>query len=387
MDICMLAPENSPSWGGVGSYTYDLVNNLPKDSNVHIFTIGRDVKDSYTDLFGDDVQVHEIVKVNPNDTFFYNLKFQFAILRKLKKFNKLCDYDIIHSHSGHLPHLFSQFQNIAPMVVTVHATVKGLNKSISNYDFKTDSTESYMNIFSKGIEVFEKIGFNKANRLLPVSNFTLKQINEDYGVDTANKVQVLHTAVDVNIFTPKNKEISEKPTILFAGRLYAIKGVETFLNALEIITKKKSVKALLVGRGNAEYVNQRLNSMMPSGDFSINGLISHSQMPEIFDQSDILVVPSIYENCPITILEAMSSGKIVVASNVGGIPEIISDGYNGFLFECGNYLQLAAILSDIIDGNVDIPKIQNNARNTIVQNYNWSIRGKQIYDQYKKVIV
>jgi len=383
----MLAPENSPSWGGVGSYTYDLVNNLPKDSNIHIFTIGRDVKDSYADLFGDDVQVHEIVKVSPNDTFFYNLKFQFSIFKKLKEFNKQNQYDVIHSHSGHLPHLLSQFQNIAPMVVTVHATVKGLNKSIRRYDFKTDSTESYMNVFSKGIELFEKISFNKADRLLPVSNFTLKQINEDYGVDTTNKVQVLHTAVDVNLFAPKNKELSEKPTILFAGRLYAIKGVETFLNALEIITKKKSVKALLVGRGNTGYVNQRLNSMMPSCDFSINGLISHNQMPDIFDQSDILVVPSIYENCPITILEAMSSGKIVVASNVGGIPEIITDGHNGFLFESGNHDELAAILSDILEENIDISKIQSNARNLIVQDYNWKNRGKEIHEQYKKVVL
>lgn len=387
MNICMLAPENSPSWGGVGSYTYDLVKHLPSDVDVHILTIGRDVKESYKDIFDDNIKVHEIVTVNPNDTFFYNLKFQLAVLRNLKQFKKVHNYDVIHSHSGHLPHLFSQFQNIAPTVVTVHATVKGLKNTINKYDFKADRTESYMNFFSKGIELFEKIGFKKADRLLPVSHFTLKQINEDYGVNTGNKTQVLHTAVDINQFIPTNNGISERPVILFAGRLYAIKGVETFLNAMEIITKKYFVKALLVGRGNSEYVINRLSSMMPSSDFSINGLVNHSEMPDIYNKSDILVVPSIYENCPITILEAMSSGKIVVASRVGGIPEIIIDGYNGFLFESGNFTELAEILISIFEGTVDISKIQNNARKTIIRDYNWDIRGKEIYNQYKKVII
>lgn len=386
MNLCILAPENSPSWGGVGSYTYDLVKNIPKEVQIHILTIDRNTEDSYKYLFDDNVQVHELVKIDINDTFFYNLKFQVAILKKLKGMNKTHNYDVIHSHSGHLPHLFSQFQNIAPMVVTVHATVKGLKNAIKQYDFKKDSTESYMNLFSKGIEYFETIGFQKADQLLPVSNFTLKQINDDYGVDTKNKAEVLHTAVDVNMFYPKKEGISEKPVILFAGRLYAIKGIDVFLNAMEIITKKYSVKMLFVGRGNTEYVKNRLLSIVSSSEFIINGLVNHSQMPEIFNQSDILVVPSIYENCPITILEAMSSGKLVIASNIGGIPEIIKHGHNGFLFESGDYSGLAKILIDIFEGTVNISKIQSNARSTIVEEYNWKTRASEICEIYQKVI-
>lgn len=387
MNICILAPENSPSWGGVGSYTYNLVKNLPDDSEIHILTIGREVEESYKDLFDGNIHVHEIVKIDKNDTFFYNLKFQFTILKKLKQFNKQYAFDVIHSHSGHLPHLFSQFQNIAPMVVTVHATVKGLKKSIKQSDFKPDSTEFYMNLFSFGIELFERIGFKKADRLLPVSKFTLKQISEDYEVDTGDRAQVMNTAVDINRFYPKNNDLSNKPVLLFAGRLYAIKGVETFLDAIGIVVKKGySVKPLLVGRGNNEYVTKRLSSMVQASDFTINGLVKYSDMPRIFDQSDILIVPSIYENCPITILEAMSSGKIVVASNVGGIPEIITDGYDGFLFESGDFTELANILVDIFEGVVNVPQIRKNARDTIIQKYNWEIRGKEMFKEYEKVI-
>jgi glycosyltransferase involved in cell wall biosynthesis len=218
---------------------------------------------------------------------------------------------VIHSHSGHLPHIFSQFQDISPLVVTVHATVKGMRQSVENSNnFKVDMTEKYMNTFSRVIEFFERINFEKADFLLPVSAFTLKEITEMYGVNVSGKNEVMNTAVDLEKFRFVGKEIDEKPVILFAGRFYAIKGFETFLDSIEILAKDGyRFKTLLVGRVNTESVSNRLSSILPSSDFSIRGLVKYSEMPEIFEHSDILVVPSIYENCPSIILEAMSSGK------------------------------------------------------------------------------
>lgn len=391
MNVCVLAPENSPSWGGVGSYVYSLVDNFPEEIEVHVLTIGRNTDYSYKEIFGEEygnVHVHEIVKVDESDTFFYNLKFQLAILSKLKELNKFYDFDLIHSHSGHLPHIFSQFQDISPLVVTVHATVKGIRQSVENCsNCKVDRTEKYMNVFSRGIEFFEKLNFQIADLLLPVSGFTLKEITEKYGVDVSGKSEVLNTAVDLNKFRFVGKEVADKPVILFAGRFYAVKGFETFLDSIEILAKSGyNFKTLLVGRGNTESVSKRLSSILPSSDFSIRGLVKYSEMPEIFEYSDILVVPSIYENCPTIILEAMSSGKIVVASRVGGIPEIIENNYNGFLFEKGNSKELAQILVKILEKTVNISQIQKNARKTVELKYNWSMRSKEIVSAYKETV-
>jgi hypothetical protein len=95
MNVCILAPENTPSWGGVGSYVYNLVNNFPQEIETYILTIGRNADYSYKEIFNEDfgnVHVHEIVKVDESDTFFYNLKFQCAILSQLKELNKCCDF-------------------------------------------------------------------------------------------------------------------------------------------------------------------------------------------------------------------------------------------------------------------------------------------------------
>jgi colanic acid/amylovoran biosynthesis glycosyltransferase len=82
----------------------------------------------------------------------------------------------------------------------------------------------------------------------------------------------------------------------------------------------------------------------------------------------------------------MSSGKIVVASKVGGIPEIIENNYNGFLFEKGNSKELAQILIKILERTVNISQIQKNARKTVESKYNWSVRSKEIITAYEKTV-
>ena len=73
MKICILAPENSPSWGGVGCYVYNLAKNLPKDFDIHIITINRDVHDSYDKLLNfENIHIYKLIDVSKNNSFFYN---------------------------------------------------------------------------------------------------------------------------------------------------------------------------------------------------------------------------------------------------------------------------------------------------------------------------
>lgn len=387
MNICVLAPENSPSWGGVGAYTFNLLKNIPiKDGEIHVVTINREVEDSFDKVLNDRFIVHKIIDVDNNDSFVYNLKFQIEVFKQLKKLNNEYKFDIIHSHSGHIPHLFSQFQKIAPIVTTVHATVKGLRKGINKYQLKEDNTESLMKLFSFGIEQCEKIGFKKSTRLLPVSEFTSKQIKDDYGYNNPGKIKTTYNAVDTSLFY-SDKKVEVEPTLLFVGRLYAIKGVDIFLDAIDILSKRGlKFKVLIAGRGDTEIVTKRLLCTLSKDKFEIKGRVSYFDMPKIYNRSDILVVTSIYENCPTNILEAMSSKTLVVAPNVGGIPEIINDKYNGLLFDTGNVLQLVDILTNVITKNIDTNKIIKNASVTVSEKFDWKQRGSEIFEIYNKVL-
>jgi glycosyltransferase involved in cell wall biosynthesis len=386
MKVCVLAPENSPSWGGVGAYVYNLVKNLPSDYEKHIVTINRNISDSYDKLIlNENCYIHNIIDVTENDSFFYNLRFQIAVLRKLRSLDEKYQFDIIHSHSGHLPHLFAQFQEIAPLVTTVHSTSLGMDSNIKEYKTEKSETERYMSLFLSYIKFYEKIGFEKVDKLLPVSNFTLDEIINLYKVDVLGKSTVVLNATDPEMFQPTLDKNSDEIVIAFVGRFYAIKGFHIFLNAIQRVIKRGyKIKPYLIGRGNQELINDYLKTF--SSNYLVQDAAPYHKMPEIYKNADIVVVPSLYENCPSVVLEAMSSGKIVIASNVGGIPEIIQHGKNGLLFEKGNAIDLENKIIAMLDKTYDANKMRNNARETILRQFQWKEKVKEICQIYQTVI-
>ena len=386
MKVCILAPENSPSWGGVGAYVYNLAKNLPTDYEIHIITINRNVFDSYDKILQDDrYHFHNILDVSKNDTFFYNFKFQLALLKKLKHIHKKFNFDVIHSHSGHLPHLFSQFQTVAPLVVTVHSTVKGMNANLKHIQSKKSPTEFYMNTFSRFIQIGELLNFKKADKLLPISNYTLSEIINLYRINIQKKSHVLLNATDTDLFKPRETHTCDDNTITFIGRFYAIKGFDIFFKALLNLSKKGyKIKPHLVGRNNNKLFKSQIKSIFPN--HVLQELTAYHEMPSIYNNSNIVVVPSRYENCPGVVLEAMSSGKIVVASDVGSISEIIQHGKNGLLFEKENISDLENKIKSILEKTYDLDKMRKNARETIIRNFQWNDRAKKISQIYENLI-
>jgi glycosyltransferase involved in cell wall biosynthesis len=286
-----------------------------------------------------------------------------------------------------LPHLFSQYQNIAPLIVTVHTETKGLKKARKGLKYKKDATEVLHDSLSPIIELGEKINFQKADILLPISKFTLRQINECYGVDTNNKAQVIYNGVDTELFKPIENDIHDPILITFVGRLYSLKGLDVLLKSISIIIKKGyKIKLMFLGRGNTNHLNEICQSFLEKNSFSIIGMVSYKNMPEIYNQSDVVVLPSVYEGCSGTILETLSSGKIIIASDVGGTPEIIRHGYNGLLFKSQNSSELAERIMDILEKKIDIDNIRRNARESAVKNFNWKNKGKEVYQEYLKLL-
>ncbi len=386
MSLCILAPENSPSLGGVGSYVYNLATHLPKDIDIHILTINREIEDGYSKIIkNDNIHIHHIVDIKEKDYFFYNVRLQYGVLKKIKSYHKKYDFKLIHSHSGHIPHLFSQFQELAPIVVTIHATVKGMRTNIADQKNLQSETEKYMNLFSRIIEQGEKISFRKSDYFFPVSKFTLDQIKELYHMDIQKKSKVVYNATDTTLFKPTENDQLHKPVITFIGRFYAVKGFDLFVKAL-IDLKSQGYEFIpyLVGRGNKSNIHGLLKNHFK--EFIIKDFVPYRQIHKIYNQSDIVVVPSLYENFPGVILEAMSCGTIVIASRVGGIPEIIKHEDNGLLFEKNNAVDLKNQIKKILDETVNKKNIQFNARNTICERFDWSNQSEIIDDIYRRYI-
>jgi glycosyltransferase involved in cell wall biosynthesis len=137
--------------------------------------------------------------------------------------------------------------------------------------------------------------------------------------------------------------------ILFVGHIGDHKGIKVLLDSL-LLLKSKNYTLEVIGDGPLSIVlNDFISDQKARNNVSFKGVIQNKEMPYFYHRSDILVLPSIWnENQPVCLMEAMSCGLPVIASKIGGIPEIVRDGWNGLLFKAGDAIDLSRCLDELI---------------------------------------
>jgi glycosyltransferase involved in cell wall biosynthesis len=136
--------------------------------------------------------------------------------------------------------------------------------------------------------------------------------------------------------------------VVFAGRLVHAKGVETLVRAAARC-RTPGMQLLLVGDGPERRRVERLARRIGvAGRVHVTGFVPHDAIPGVLATADLLVLPSIYEEFGTVLVEALHARLPVVASRVGGIPEIIEDGVNGLLVEPGDPAALAAAIDTVL---------------------------------------
>ncbi|MEK7203211.1 MAG: glycosyltransferase [Patescibacteria group bacterium] len=159
---------------------------------------------------------------------------------------------------------------------------------------------------------------------------------------------------------PQAHRYGDKVIFSYIGQLEASKGILFLIETLKKLpTQNWELK--IVGQGSIE---QKLKQATDNDDrFKFYGYIKHSALAQIYHQTDLIVVPSFcYENSPSVIYESLSMGVPVIASDIGGIPELVKDNYNGFTFEPGNEKNLAEVLSYFLKHHEVIADLKKNTQ-------------------------
>jgi glycosyltransferase involved in cell wall biosynthesis len=162
----------------------------------------------------------------------------------------------------------------------------------------------------------------------------------------------------------ENEDTSNTEEYLLSyGRLSKEKGIDVLVEALGIMEKK--VRLMIVGSGPEEN-----NLKKQVGELKLEKYVEFvswkkkDELEEIITSAKAVVIPSVWlENMPFTLLESMSLGKVVVASRLGGMSEMIENGKNGLLFEGNNAVDLAEKLSSL--GNYDLMAMGQQARKSV----------------------
>lgn len=134
----------------------------------------------------------------------------------------------------------------------------------------------------------------------------------------------------------------------YVGRLSTEKGVNHLIDAICSLRKTgTAARALIIGDGPQRNELERMAQRNGLGDHILfTGF--QSDIPSWLPSLDIFVLPSLTEGTPMALLEAMAAGVPVVASRVGGVPKLIAHGINGYLFDAGNSVELAGLLSNLL---------------------------------------
>jgi glycosyltransferase involved in cell wall biosynthesis len=389
MTLCMIAPEFLPVWGGTGSYTVELIKHLPKSVDIHVVTLKRSIpgmsKDCSTSLdsvLGRPVKVHYIS--NSKETFFYNLGFQVSCFRKIPQLHKKYKFDIIHSHHCHMPDVLLQLSHTLriPTITSVHNMFKWMRTSIlkqsTNFQ-KLDRSEKGILVFYPMLKYLERFYLSNVQSLIAPSKNCREELINFLDIPQ-EKIHVIYNGVNPEIFAPNrhddpvfltNLQLTSRPVVLFVGRIVAQKGLNTLMAAVPRVAKHlPNVLFMFVGAGDFSYYQRQLKEYGVSNENFLNlGYFSYLDMPKIYSLANVFVLPSPHENCSVSLLEAMSCKRAVVAANVGGNSEIIRPYRNGMLFTSENSKELAEIIIQLIEDSNLQKKLGLQARRTVVEKF------------------
>ncbi len=293
---------------------------------------------------------------------------------KIRNFLIKHDIDLINFHSSKDQFLggiasLSIFKKKIVKILTRHVAYKvDFLKGFLIYRFLTDKFIAISDFISKGLVNDVKINPKK------IETIYSPRIYNDSGTEgkrcSLERDILLYQSVKQDVRCELGVKPDEKIVSLI-GRLSKEKGHEVLINASELIIKIKKrndIKFVIIGEGELYNHITNLINKKGLGDFFIISGFKKDIKKFIF-ASDLIIVPSGLEGMGSIIIESCALKKAVIASNVGGIPEIIRNDETGLLFENGDYIELANKIISLIDKQELIEKLGLNCYNEVVKKF------------------
>ena len=247
-------------------------------------------------------------------------------------------YKFLKKHKIDIIHMYGFWTNIGgriaaklaktPVIITGQRTEDNWRKSIHSFldRFTSRWVDLYISVFNKGKELL---------------------VNRDR--IPAEKILVVHNGIDLNWANPVKSSEKHFSLIGMVAAYNQFKTQEVLIRAAPMILKKfPQAKFILVGCGNTEKkMSEMISNLGLNFHFSTWGFVK--DIRQILSQLDIFLLATHSEGFPVSILEAMSMGIPVVASNVGGIPELVEDRVTGILVEPNCSEKLADAIIEILE--------------------------------------
>jgi phosphatidylinositol alpha-mannosyltransferase len=368
MHIGIVTQSFYPIKGGVTEHVNCLYRGLEK--------LGHEVTIITANFTGfDDDYGMNVVRIGrdltvPINGAFCNMTVGLELVDKLKQIEKEKKFDLVHIHCPMNPVLPLLAINHlkAPKIGTFHTL---MDRNVLLEIFK-ERLKSYVDRLDGRIAVSEVC-----------QEFTQKYFPGEY--------RVIPNGVDTNRFSPQAGILpeykDENLKILFVGRMDPRKGFKYLLQAFPIVYQRlPKVKLIVVGNGFLRYwYNLSLPSILqPRVDYL--GFVTADKLPQYYSSCDIYCSPATHgESFGIVLLEAMASGKPIVASNIKGYNSLVKNNQEGILVEPKNPLQLAEALIELGKNKKKREQMAKKGREKALK-FSWDKVVKEIENYYFEVL-
>ena len=402
--VCIVSAILPPAYGGAEVAAFKYANRLNKDPESEVIVIGWDRTGAYKQS---EIKYDFVYSVtfpeNPKDADGILIYFQqmyhmwncfWALLKPMYKLKD--NYEYIHNFNSGFA-----FNRVSIFI----AKILG-KKVITETSLVGDDDPLSLGRFPDWKDYFKpkyiRYRFYKmADRYVSKSE-VITEIFEKSEIPM-NKVVEIPYSVDTNQYKPVSSESKSEmrkklglwvdgKIILFVGGINVRKGVHILLDAFISLEKKyPDIKLLIVGptyKYDKKYISD-IKEKIINLNLSGKVILTENNIPNVHEYmqcSDIFTLPSRQEGFPISILEAMSSGLIVIGSD---IPEIaraqITNGKDGFVFPVGNSQKLAEVFEIVLNNESANKQISEEARNKVISKWSTEIVDKSYKDLYSSI--
>lgn len=255
---------------------------------------------------------------------------------------------------------------------------KGYTQCIKKKCVKGSTLKSTLGVMEKKYYDIHKV-FRKIDCIISPSEFNKNQLVN--GKLKYNEIVALHNFVNESV----RNEYVLGDYAFYLGRLSKEKGI---LNLIEAIGDIPNAKLLIAGDGpERERIEAYISEHKLDGRITLLGYQNQDSIHKYITNSRFVVIPSICnENCPYSVLEAMEIGKPIVASRIGGIPELIADGENGYLYKADDINELKEKLTLLLDEDEKVNRFAQKSRELYEKHYSPDSYYNELIKIYNKVM-
>lgn len=294
--------------------------------------------------------------------------------------------DIIHAQGTERWCAISGVFNKIPKVLTIHGNLRLINKV----------TPMEPKAYWKLQEFLETFSIPRYDGVVCITNYTKENVS-----DLAKRTWVVPNAMDLAFFDMGDQRLANSPEspsaqaapggpvkILVVGHIQARKNQVAFIDALRPLAEKCSIQLRFFGSGERvdAFSNAFFDRIEELPWCHFGGMLGRPELREEFRDAAILVLPSLEDNCPMSVLEAMASGVPVIAPNVGGVPDLIRNGDNGLLIDPLSADSMRSAVEKLLNNPESGQRFAKAARRDAEVKYHPRVIAERHVEIYREVI-